>query len=166
MEFANDYRDFGLIVDPSNPNSKGEVYAICPQCDHLRKKPGEKKVGVNIKKGVWRCNHCDWTGGLTPIEWAKNKPKIDVSDINSLTDKQIAYFKGRGISHRTLLAREVKSKMASIKQKSTGEFKNRLCSVFTFREKGWVMMHKYRDGAKNFKIEKGSKLIPDRKSVV
>ena len=160
-EFANDYNDFNIVgVQQCKPNEKGEVSVICPVCEPTRQKKGQKKLGVNITKGVWRCNHCGWSGGLASSEWAKNKPVINRHGLSPLTEAQVSYFAKRGISKTTLDSREVKHKVESIRQKSTGEFISKQCVAFISREKGWPMMIKYRDGQKNFKIEKGSKLIP------
>ncbi len=161
MEFANEFSDFKILgVEQASPNEKGEVYVICPTCDSERKKQGQKKLAVNISKGTWFCQHCGWTGGLTPSDWVKNKPIINKEGNSPLTDTQIKYFAKRGITKHTLEAREVKSKFVSIRQKHNDTFQEKLCASFIFRENGWPMMIKYRDGAKNFKIEKGSKLIP------
>lgn len=165
MEFGNTFFDFGIVgVESAVPNSNGESSVICPVCEPTREHKGQKKLGVNKAKGVWRCNHCGWTGGLTPIDWIKNKPIVERNGLLDLTEAQIKYFAKRGISHSTLLAREVKSKTTSIRQRHAKEeepeFETKSCIAFVSRENGWVMMIKYRDGKKNFKIEKGSKLVP------
>lgn len=159
--FANNYTDFGIYIPPdAKPSPKNEVDTICPQCDHLRKHKGEKKLRVNIEKGTWFCAHCSWTGGLTPEEWAKNKPRIKPSTLRSLEGKQLQYWINRKISEKTLVARMVKSAVHPVRDKRTGTVSNVLCTVFTYYQNGWPTMIKYRDGKKNFAIQKDSKLIP------
>jgi Toprim domain len=43
----------------------GRYYTTCPQCSPLRKKAGQKCLGVTIgHDGVkFGCNHCQWSGG-------------------------------------------------------------------------------------------------------
>jgi len=53
------FEDFGIQVTGS-----GEVSITCPQCSAGRKKKNDRCLSVNTDKGVWHCNHCEWSGGL------------------------------------------------------------------------------------------------------
>lgn len=72
-----DWSDFGIAIPTGRT---GEVATTCPQCSPHRKKQGVKCLSVNVDKGVWHCNHCDWRGTLktgaeersNPYAW---KPK-------------------------------------------------------------------------------------------
>jgi len=57
----NTWNDFHITVPPG-PGP--EVYTTCPQCSPMRKKKTAKCLSVNIEKGVWLCQHCDWRGTL------------------------------------------------------------------------------------------------------
>ena len=162
MIFANKYEDFQIYgVDPSKKNSSGEVYVMCPICPPYRRREHQhdKKLAVNVDKGVWYCQHCGHTGGLTPEKFAREKTTFDLKGLEQLSEKMIEYWKKRRISEQTLKACEIKAKTISVRQKS-GEMVAKPCVAFIFRQNGWVRMLKYRDNAKNFRIEKGSKLIP------
>jgi twinkle protein len=160
-EFANNYQEFSIVgVVEAKVNEQDEAYVICPKCEPHRKKKGQKKLAVNVVKGTWYCQHCGHTGGLTPKDWVKNKPIIEKKHLQDLTDKQREYFNKRGISNQTLDSREVRNATVSIRQKHNNTFVEKPCIAFSYRENGWLTMIKYRDGQKNFKIEKGSKLIP------
>jgi len=163
MDFANTYEDFGIpFVDVMKKNAENEVYVVCPTCSPYRKSEHqhEKKLAVNVAKGTWCCQHCRWTGGLTPSDWVKDKPRLATAEFQPLTDKQVAYWKNRGISEATLNACGVRSRTKSIKDKKTGQMMERLCNAFIYTQNGWKMMIKYRDGYKNFGMELGGKLIP------
>jgi twinkle protein len=160
-KYANDYKDFSIVLsENAKASTKGEIDAICPQCDYLRKKHGEKKLRVNQSKGTWFCQHCGWTGGLTSMEWAKDKIKIKPSPLSQLEGKQLEYWINRGISRMTLSACMVQSAIHPVRDKHTGEVRKVLCTVFPYTQNGWQTMVKYRDGSKNFAIQAGSKLIP------
>lgn len=160
-KFANNYNDFSISLPPEHKASaKGEIDAVCPQCDHLRHKKGEKKLRVNINKGTWYCQHCGWTGGLTPEEWARNRPKVKPSPLSEIEGRQLDYWTARGISRLTLSACNVKSATHPVRDKTTGEVRKALCTVFQYTQNGWPVMMKYRDGKKNFAIQKDSKLVP------
>jgi putative DNA primase/helicase len=42
----------------------GEVRIPCPQCSPSRRKSRDTCLAVNADKGMWKCWHCGWTGGL------------------------------------------------------------------------------------------------------
>jgi len=55
------FGDFGISIPAGR---SGEVATTCPQCSPQRKKPNVRCLSVNVEKGVWHCNHCDWRGSL------------------------------------------------------------------------------------------------------
>ncbi len=160
MKFENDYSDFGIEnVEPIKKNSSGEVYVLCPSCEPFRRKKGEKKLAVNVEKGTWYCQHCGWTGGLTPYGWKRSNKSIDVvKSWQEPSEKMYHYWKSRKISRETVNAREIKMSREQIRQKD-GSFLTTNCMVFIFRQDGATRMVKYRDKRKNFKIEKNSTMI-------
>ena len=55
------FNDFGITVPPGRT---GEVATTCPQCSPHRKNAKAQCLSANMEKGVWHCNHCDWSGTL------------------------------------------------------------------------------------------------------
>lgn len=165
-EFANDYTDFNIAgVSLANPNSSGEIYLSCPVCTSQRKPSHqkEKKLAVNIRKGTWYCQHCGWTGGLTPTSWVKNTAPLEIKRTKPISDNQRilkTLQEERKISQLTLDACNVKAATAYIKDKKSGDGRTVNCVAFIYTNNGLPVMIKYRDSKKNFAIEKNSKIIP------
>ena len=161
-EFANDYKDFDITLPQVlTPNPKGEVYTKCPVCGPHRKKEHQHLdvLGVNITKGVWNCNHCAWTGGLTPTAFLKGKKIVNTSPLQKCNEGIYAWFEKRMISRMTVDWAGIKFSVQSVRQKDTGEFVSKNCTAFVSKQRGLTRMIKYRDGKKNFKIAPESTLI-------
>lgn len=161
-EFANSFRDFDIdIPDVAKADTHGEIYCVCPICTPYRKEnhQNEKKLAVNPEKGVWRCNHCGWKGGLVPLEFLKGKKIINTSPLQKCTDRIYQWFADRGISKQTVDWCGTKYSIQSVRQKDTDTFVNKVCIAFVSRQKGLIRMVKYRDNKKNFKIAPESTLI-------
>ncbi len=161
-EYANDYKDFDIQM-PANPlpNDKGEVYTVCNVCRPDRKSvhQSDKKLAVNVKKGTWFCQHCGWTGGLTPVEFLKGKKIVDPSVLQMPEGKIYKFFEKRGISRKTVDWCGTRYSVQSVKQKGTDDYIVRDCVAFVYRMRGLIRMIKYRDPVKNFKIAPESTLI-------
>ncbi len=88
-----------------NPKANGEIQTLCPSCSHTRKKKTDKCLSVNIETGVAKCWNCEDTSfrekkskaisyDLPPQKWENH---------TSISDKVVKFFKGRGISQKTLI---------------------------------------------------------------
>ena len=88
-----------------NPKDNGEIQTLCPSCSHTRKKKTDKCLSVNIETGVAKCWNCEDTSfrekkskaisyDLPPQKWENH---------TSISDKVVKFFKGRGISQKTLI---------------------------------------------------------------
>ena len=88
-----------------NPKANGEIQTLCPNCSHTRKKKTDKCLSVNIETGVAKCWNCEDTSfrekkskaisyDLPPQKWENH---------TSISDKVVKFFKGRGISQKTLI---------------------------------------------------------------
>lgn len=146
------YQDFGIDVEIRANGSKD---TICPKCSHTRKKSTQKCLHVDFEKQVWRCNHCEWAGGLPKEkqiiyevpEWKNN---------TNLSDGVLKWFESRRISAETCLKLKITHQDEYIPQI------NKITSVIAFNYffQNEIVNIKYRDGAKNFKLFKGAELIP------
>lgn len=152
--------DWSLIDFSKVRGSGKQVYSTCPSCSHLRKKKTDKCLGINTAEGKAHCNHCDAVSfkedGKSDVFIEKKEyilPKQ--TNITALPDKVVEWFKSRGISQRTLNEEKITADvewMPKVNKKV-----NVIC--FPYFVNSELTNIKYRDGAKNFKLHKGSKLI-------
>lgn len=138
------FSDFGIEVPPGATG--GEIRTTCPQCSGERKKSREKCLSVSLSDGVWNCHHCGWSGGL------KNKnvkiftrPKFEYKE--KINESLVAWFKGRGISEKTLIDNKI----------YLGNFGGGKKSIqFPYFKNGQVVNIKHRTRDKQFRQEKNA----------
>lgn len=145
------YADFN--IDIPRGRTTGQVYTICPQCSHNRKKKNNKCLGVNLDKGIWHCNHseCDWKGSL-------HKPKHTMpiwENKTNLSEKVVEWFLKRNISQHILTKMQISEQPEFMPQ--VGGPRNVIC--FNYFRDGKLINVKYRDAQKNFKMVKGAEKI-------
>ena len=177
---TKDYSDFGIQI-PFGKRS-GKVKTYCPQCHETRRDKRDKSLSVDLDKGVWNCHYCGWGGTIhvsdfddspegkrkwmeqqpwyNPHRLRKQKPvykKPEHRQVNgSLSDKALAWFKGRGISKETLEACKVTEGMEWMPQKN-GQANT---VQFNYYLNGELINTKFRTGDKCFKLCSGAQLIP------
>ena len=177
---AKDYSEFGIQI-PYGKHS-GKVKTYCPQCHETRRDKRDKSLSVDLDKGVWNCHYCGWGGTINvsdfddspegkrrwmeqqpwynPHRLRKQKPvykKPEHRQMNgSLSDKALAWFKGRGISKETLEACKVTEGMEWMPQKN-GQANT---VQFNYYLNGELINTKFRTGDKCFKLCSGAQLIP------
>lgn len=175
-----DYSDFGIQI-PFGKRS-GKVKTFCPQCHETRTDKRDKSLSVDLDKGVWNCHYCGWGGTIhtsdfddspegkrkwmeqqpwyNPHRLRKQKPvykKPEHRQVNgTLSDKALAWFKGRGISKETLTACKVTEGMEWMPQKN-GQANT---VQFNYYLNGELINTKFRTGDKCFKLCSGAQLIP------
>lgn len=167
-EFLNKFEDYGIDVAGKKPNADGEVRVICPVCSPFRKDKNRKipVLGVNIKEGVWGCNHCGFNGHLLTKDFADKKKIVFFRDTskNELSEKAYQMFEARGISRETVNKLKIgfEEKELLIKhskiESEIGEFMKRNCIAFRYYSNGRLVNTKYRDAAKNFGLRTGGML--------
>lgn len=154
------YEDFN--IEGIKLTNTGDQLAVCPRCSNERKKKGLKTLSVNVGLGVWNCHHCGQAGSILK-GWNGDEPENDTeflpipkreSTVN-LGEKEIAWFKSRGISLFTLERNKVTK--ASVWMPQTKKEENCLC--FNYYEDDKIVNVKYRDAAKNFRQVKDAKKI-------
>lgn len=144
-----------LGIDISKVTGK-QAKVLCPKCSSSRKKKNEKCLSVNLELGTYYCFNCHWNGGLkanTAIRTSYLRPL----EVNILLDtKASLWLLERGISINT----QNKYKITSAKKKLPQvEWKERNCICFPYYRENELINVKYRDGEKNFMLEKGAELI-------
>lgn len=141
------YSDFN--IDIGNKVS-GQVYTVCPQCSHDRKKKNNKCLGVNLDKGIWHCNHCDWKGSLNKKQYIL--PKWE--NTSSLSDKVLEWFQSRNITTETLQKMQIAEKLEYMPQVES----ERKVVCFPYLRDNKVVNVKYRTSDKHFKMYKDAEL--------
>jgi twinkle protein len=152
------YIDYGIEIDETK--LRGEQKTTCPQCSESRKKKTDKCLSVNMIKRVWRCNHCDWSGGLPPVEGQKIEFKIEYKkpewkNKTQLSEKAVKWFESRAISQTTLKNMKISEGLEWMpkfeKEVNTIQF-----NYFYLNE---LINIKYRDALKGFKLAKDAEKI-------
>jgi twinkle protein len=132
---------------------------FCPRCHHERQKHRhERELSVDLEKGLFNCHHCGWSGTAKEFEKMEAPKRVyrkPVLRSQPVKDKTIEWFKSRGISESTLTKAKVTSSEEFMPQ--VGQKRNCIC--FNYFRNGELVNVKYRDGAKNFKLEKDAELI-------
>lgn len=144
-----------LIYDIDVKKS-GENAMCCPECNANRKHKGKKSFSWNETKKVGSCKNCDGS-------FVEYKPFIEKKDfvvplwknITQLSEQAVKWFDSRGILQDTLKKMQIYSDTEFMSQinKETSV----ICFPYFLDNK--LVNIKYRDGAKNFKLVKGSELI-------
>lgn len=142
------YSDFN--IDIGNKLS-GQVYTVCPQCSHDRKKKNNKCLGVNLDLGVWHCNHCNWKGSIHKKQYALPKWENNTE----LSDKVVEWFNSRNISQETLIKMQIAERLEYMPQVES----ERKVVCFPYLRDNKAVNVKYRTSDKHFKMYKDAELI-------
>lgn len=134
----------------------GENNMPCPECSSKRKNQKAKSFSWNESKQAGHCHHCDANFVLFREQEKQKEYTAPVwKNKTSLTDAALKWFESRMIGQKTLLAAKVYSDIEFMPQ--VGKETSVIC--FPYFESGRLVNIKYRDGAKNFKLSQGAKLI-------
>jgi len=142
------YSDFDINV---GNKASGQTYTICPKCSHDRKKKNTKCLGVNLDKGIWHCNHCNWSGSLSKKQYVLPKWENNTQ----LSDKVLEWFQKRNISQETLVKMQIAEKSEYMPQVES----ERTVVCFPYIKDNKVLNVKYRTSDKLFKLYKDAELI-------
>lgn len=174
-----DYSDFGIQIPYGRRSGKIKTY--CPKCHNQRTDKRDKSLSVDLDKGVWNCHYCGWGGTVHTSDfddspegkrkWMEQQPWYRQTSIRRqkpvykrptqkptapMSDKALAWFKGRGISRETLEACKVTEGMEWMPQKQ-GEANT---VQFNYYHNGELINTKFRTGDKCFKLVSGAELLP------
>lgn len=153
-----------------NPDTRGEVYIVCPICTPMRKPEHkkERKLAVNTTRipHPWRCNHCGAAGYVVDEAFMaklKTKPLLQMPKADPVSPDVMAWFEDkRAIKEKTIKKFKIKVSRESVYQSKNkdpekiGKFANRKCINFPYMKNGMLINVKYRDQDKNFSMIKGA----------
>ena len=134
----------------------GENRQSCPECSESRNKKSAKPFSFNLQKGIGHCMHCG-VSFYTFIEQVQMKEYSipQWKNRTALANAAATWMRGRLILDDVLNAMNISSAVEWMPQ--VGRNANVIC--FPYYRQGQLVNVKYRDGAKNFKLEKGAELI-------
>lgn len=169
-----DYRDYGIQIPYGR--TSGKVKTFCPNCRERRTDKRDKSLSVDLDKGVWLCHYCNWAGHIEHTEdekrrWMEQQRWYDPARIKKdkpvykkpqprqnapMSEKALAWFRGRSISETTLIAMKVTEGLEFMPQKN-GQANT---VQFNYYKNGELVNTKFRTGDKCFKMVSGAELLP------
>ena len=168
-------KETGIKISDRDYNKPDPQKMLCPACKSTRKKhPNNKPLAVYWDDCYAKCFNCGETfffgktWKLNDGQQTKEQPmKKDTKEYKKpgklanqepLDENMQNWFESRGIPAEVAEAEGIVK--VSRKMPQTGQIEK--CIVFPYTLKGELVNRKYRDGAKNFMLEAGAKLIPWR----
>jgi twinkle protein len=133
----------------------GKQRLVCPVCSKDRKKKSEKCLHFDFDKNIGFCHHCN-ERYVEHKDFEKEEQYTQPKWVNftELSDKTMKWFEGRLIGKAVIQKMNVSSKKVFMPQRG----KEVDAIAFPFYKGGELINVKYRDGAKNFKLESGAEV--------
>lgn len=156
------FEEFGINIPTGRT---GEVATSCPQCSAQRKKPNVKCLSVNVEKGVWYCNHCDWRGTLKQGVEERSNPYAHRPKTYRRPEYQEALQQEGGpiaewFSKRGIPAEVVRRNRISMGTVYMPQIESEVEAIrFPYYRGGELVNIKSRDSQKNFRMESGAERI-------
>ena len=140
--------------------TSGSFKTQCPQClKSDRTNKTDTSLAVNLDKGMAYCHYClepSFRESNEPKQKKEYKlPKQQWQNHTSLSDNLVKWFKGRGISQRTLIDNKITEE--NYYQPALKKEVNNI--VFNYFEGETLINKKYRSATKNFTQSKDTKNI-------
>ena len=153
----------GFLIDNFNQHSlkEGATQGICPLCSSDRQPKNTKAqcASYDWERGLGTCHNCDTSFQLHTYQRKGASEKVYVRPqtvaSNKIHTKVEEWFKGRGISQKTLQDLHVSEGTEFMPQ--TGKTENTI--QFNYFMGDQLINIKYRDGRKNFKLFKGAEKV-------
>lgn len=142
--------------------TSGQVKVVCPNCKGKRSHPNDRSLSINLDTKQYKCHYCGISGVLTGFQLkTKSTPhktykKPSARLKTAFSDALVKWFNDRGISVRTMEAAKIAEGKVFLPQ--IGQERN--TTQFCYYLNDELVNVKYRDGAKNFMLERGCELIP------
>ena len=156
------FEEYGIDIPAGKT---GEVATTCPKCSGERKNRLAKCLSANVDKGLWKCNHCGWTGALltgqdnksNPFEYSPKRYHKPTYNPAPETDqsKMLAWFATRGIPGSVVVNNKIATNTVWMPQVEA-EVK---AIQFPYFRGGECINIKSRDHQKHFRMESGAERI-------
>ena len=162
------FYDWATLRIDTRGRASGEVKTLCPMCSASRKHKRDKCLSVNLSEGVYKChNNCGFAGKAERVDkpkmyfnvWERRprsytKPAYRPLEAAQPADKLLAWFASRGIPAEVVSRHRIEAREVWMPQTN----KNERAICFPYFRDGEVVNVKYRDAAKNFRMEKDAEL--------
>ena len=161
-------------LDELGIKANGKKKQICKACNAIRKNKTDKSLSIDWERCIAHCHYCNKsfffgkTEKLNDGQQAKKQPMEQKSkeykkpgrlaNEEPLDENMRKWFEGRGIPAGVAEYEGVTKVCRKMPQ--TGNVEK--CIVFPYTVEGELVNRKYRDGAKNFMLEKDARLVPWR----
>ena len=155
-------------LDIKNDGTKKQ---FCPECHADRTNKRDKSLSVDWNRCIAHCHYCGknfFFGKTEKIAYTpqpKNRQEVKtyknpgrLANEEPLDENMKRWFSDRGIPAEVAEAEGIFKVCRKMPQ--TGQVEK--CIVFPYTVEGKLVNRKYRDGAKNFMLESGAKLVPWR----
>ena len=151
----------------------GKKKQFCPECHANRTNQRDKSLSVDWDKCIAHCHYCGKSFFFGKTEKIYHAPKAvqplrqetkgykkpgRLVNEDSIDKNMKQWFVNRGIPAQIAEAEGITKVCRRMPQ--TGKVES--CIVFPYMVDGELVNRKYRDGAKNFMLESGAKLVPYR----
>ena len=151
----------------------GKKKQFCPACHANRTNKADKSLSVDWDKCIAHCHYCGKSFFFGKSEKIYHAPKTvqaskqevkgykkpgKLANEEPLDENMRKWFEQRGIPAEVAEAEGIVKVCRKMPQ--TGQIEK--CIVFPYTVEGELVNRKYRDGAKNFMLESGAKLVPWR----
>ncbi|MBO5742506.1 MAG: toprim domain-containing protein, partial [Bacteroidaceae bacterium] len=150
----------------------GKKKQFCPECHANRSNQRDKSLSVDWDRCIAHCHYCGksfFFGKTEKLNFARQpQPKptetkgyrkpAKLANEEPLDENMKRWFEGRGIAVEIAEAEGIFKVCRKMPQTEQVE----KCIVFPYKVDGELVNRKYRDGAKNFMLESGAKLVPYR----
>ena len=151
----------------------GKKKQFCPECHANRTNQRDKSLSVDWDKCIAHCHYCGKSFFFGKTEKIYHAPKTvqaskqevkgykkpgKLANEEPLDENMRKWFEQRGIPAEVAEAEGIVKVCRKMPQ--TGQIEK--CIVFPYTVEGELVNRKYRDGAKNFMLESGAKLVPWR----
>ena len=161
-------------LDKLGISNNGKKKQFCPKCHSERKHKTDKSLAVYWDTCTAKCHHCGESfffgknqklnDGQSPKKQPMKQKSKEYAKPNRLTNKEPLdenmkrWFEGRAIPAEIAEAEGIFKVCRKLTQTDNVE----KCIVFPYKVDGELVNRKYRDGAKNFMLEKDARLVPWR----
>ena len=157
-------------LDKLGIKDNGEKKQICQACKDTRSNKTDKSLSIDWEKCVAHCHYCNKSFFFGKTEKIGHEPKTKqpkakeykkpgkLTNEEPLDENMRKWFEGRGIPVEVAETEGINKVCRKMPQ--TGQIEK--CIVFPYSVEGELVNRKYRDGAKNFMLESGARLVPWR----
>lgn len=163
--YIEDYRQY------LRGKTSGNIKIYCPFCHDNRSNKRDKSLSVNCDTLAYNCHYCGASGYMKSrheetmkrieretrqMTKTYRKPTVKPNITSTLDHGMVEYFKGRGISEKTLLEAKVTKETYFFPQDQT----KRGCIAFNYYVDGEHINSKFRTRDKHFAFIAGAQVVP------